>query len=195
VTFEEAQARSSWLFDNFVNFSPPFNILSGRMKTVLTLRHYQQQPVTYCNGSLQSREDVFEFIIAAESALICTARAREGAGVSVYVCVCGGGSEPQCAVTRTNGEEGLTEKTLTAALHCACVCARVCKNEHILTRPFFSFPNHVVLLKVKLIRYFRFRVGLSYKGRKHLHWFYGIEIWRTALEHIILHLKWNLQGV
>lgn len=64
VTSEEA--RSS-LFDNFVNFSPPFNILSRRLKAVHTLCHYLQQPVAYCNGSLQSREDVFEFIIAAES--------------------------------------------------------------------------------------------------------------------------------
>lgn len=65
MTSEEAR---SWLFDNFVNFSPPFNILSRRLKAVHTLCHYLQQPVAYCNGSLQSREDVFEFIIAAESA-------------------------------------------------------------------------------------------------------------------------------
>lgn len=63
-----SEGARSWLFDNFVNFSPPFNILSQRLKAVLALCHYQQQPVTYCNGSLQSREDVFEFIIAAESA-------------------------------------------------------------------------------------------------------------------------------
>lgn len=58
----------TWLFDNFVNFSPPFNILSGRLKAVCSLCHYLQQPVAYCNSSLQSWEDVFEFIIAAKSA-------------------------------------------------------------------------------------------------------------------------------
>lgn len=59
---------ATWLFDNFVNFSPPFNILSGRLKAARSLCHYLQQPVAYCNSSLQSWEDVFEFIIAAESA-------------------------------------------------------------------------------------------------------------------------------
>ena len=96
MTTEEA--RSLWLFDDFVNFSPPFNILSRRLKAVLTLCYYQQQRVTYCNGSLQSREDVFEFIIAAESA-----------------------SNLQCALTRTNG----AEKPLTAALHRVRACVRV----------------------------------------------------------------------
>lgn len=56
------------LFDNFVNFSPPFNILSGRLKAARRSCHYLQQPVAYCNSSLQSRQDVFEFVIAAESA-------------------------------------------------------------------------------------------------------------------------------
>lgn len=52
----------------FVNFSPPFDILSGPLKAARSSGHYLQQPVAYCNSSLQSREDVFEFIIAAESA-------------------------------------------------------------------------------------------------------------------------------
>lgn len=59
--------RRDWRF-NFVNFSPPFNILSRLLKAARSMCHYLQQPVAYCNSSLQSWEDVFEFIIAAESA-------------------------------------------------------------------------------------------------------------------------------
>lgn len=81
MTSERAR---SWLFDNFVNFSPPFNILSRRLKAVLALCHYQQQPVTYCNGSLQSREDVFEFIIAAESA--SNLQLEQGSALGAAVC-------------------------------------------------------------------------------------------------------------
>lgn len=64
----ENGAITTWLFDNFVNFSPPFNILSGRLKAARSLCHYLQQPVAYCNSSLQSWQDVFEFIIATKSA-------------------------------------------------------------------------------------------------------------------------------
>ena len=97
------------VFDNFVNFSPPFNILSGRLKAVLALCHYQQQPVTYCNGSLQSREDVFGFIIAAESA--SNLRLERG---SVRM-------EPQCALTRNNGASVSLRGGGTVY-----VCVRVC---------------------------------------------------------------------
>lgn len=47
---------------------------------MFALCHYQQQPVTYCNGSFQSREDVFEFLIAAESASNLLLDRREGGG-------------------------------------------------------------------------------------------------------------------
>lgn len=90
--------------------------------------------MTYCNGSFQSREDVFEFLIVAESA-------------SNLLLELGGAlTEPRCAVTRTNEGASHCEKTLTAAFHRVFVC--VCMKHQSLC--ILSFKKSV-FLKIQLI--------------------------------------------
>lgn len=128
VTSQEAR---SCPFDNFVNFSPPFNILSRRVKALHTSCHYLQQPVAYCNSSLQSREDVFEFIIAAESASNRAAQAD-------WAC-----TAPQCALTRTNGG-GASQLCRHWQQHSTvCMCMHV--HECVCANIFFFFKSYCFL--------------------------------------------------
>lgn len=144
-------------FDNFVNFSPPFNILSRRVKALHTSCHYLQQPMAYCNSSLQSREDVFEFIIAAESASNRAARA-EGACTA-----------PQCALTRTNGG-GASQLCRHWQQH-STVC--MCMHEHVCVRNFLNiFFNRIVFFKGKLPEkcvMIRFVLGILFKQHQFYH--------------------------